>query len=297
MSSVSYVLGPEAFAYESPVKKAVQGLINVSSFTRWATPVSHKYGNRCAHNVGAPNLKTNLKVSRKMHSVVVQLMGRIDAYMDDAHVLDFVELARSSSRQTRSERREGIVVTLKTILHFLDLPSMKIARFVRATGELKPITIKDLHVYSGLSFSRFKRAWLDLVHSGLFGSVPQYEKETSVVAGNTKFKGLPSIKFMRKSLFTMFGLDKALESVQQKKRQQKFKAAKRMTRAQKKVAEMQDAALAAKAKRSVAQSVSDSLGGLETIKAIRQMIGSKSVGGCGAPGGGVDDDDDDDLMF
>lgn len=273
----------------------------VLPFKPWAAPVCHLYGNRCGHDVESPNLKINLKPSGKMHDVLVQLMDRIEGYMYDPHTMEFLELSRGSARQTRSERRQSIIKTLKTLLHFLDLPTMKIARFVRATGELKPITIKDLHVYSGLSLSRFKRAWETLVDSGLFCSVSQYEKEQDA-DGCTKFRGLPSIKFMRKSLFTLFGLDKALDSVKRKKRQSESKKLKKQSRAQKKAAELERVALSKRGQREVQRSINEGLGGramaVKTRQALKRLMSSKAVGGVSerVPIVNVFDEDDD-LLF
>ena len=269
---MNYVLPiNQALAYESPVPRALSGLISVERFTRWSKPVSHKFGNRCGHDSGAICTKTALQPSEKMHSVVLQLIGLIEGYVDDPRVLPFIEDVRTSHRQTRSEGRESIVKALKTLLMFLDLPSMKIARFVKATGELKPISVADMAEYSGLSLSRFERALEVLKLVGLFGSVPQYEKQLDK-HGNVCFKGLPSIKFMSKWLFEVFGLDKTLTTVQQKKRSAKYKVSKQLSRQQKRLAEQIQQAILRRDRKQAAKELKRSMWGGQSTANINKTV-------------------------
>lgn len=217
------------------------------------------WGNRCGHDKDNPNFSfaENLGLTDKTHTVIKDIVERIEDYYYDPDKLPFIEASRSTDRQVRSERREAIIKTLKALLKHLDLRTMRVIDYKSDT----PVIIKNIYKVSGLSFSRFKRAWLTLVHSGLFKSIPQVEKETDS-DGNDRFRGLPSIKFMSKKLFAMFSLDKKLNSVQrskQLKHEQNKNKAKRKTRAQQAAQDLTERAEAMRFQSEYSASVNDTI--------------------------------------
>lgn len=161
------------------------------------------FGNRCGHQPDAPILDALVELHRKAPPILSDLLKKIRAFYAQPDTLPFFN---HDERQRRSERREAFVLVLTVLIKHLDLVTMKVVR-VNEHGQKVNVDLRYLHAQTGLSFSRFKRAWLSLIDAGVIKSFKQHEKLES-----GDYKGLPSVKVVSPLLFGAAGLSKRLKA-------------------------------------------------------------------------------------
>ena len=160
-------------------------------------------GNRCGHVPDQPVLDALVDLPKKAPPILRDALKKVREFYAHPMILPFLN---HEQRQRRSEAREAFVVVLTVLLKHLDLVTMKII-MVTPQGERQNVDLRYLHSQSGLSFSRFKRAWLALIDAGIIKSFKQHEKTEE-----GDYKGLPSIKTITPLLFSAMNLGKRLKA-------------------------------------------------------------------------------------
>lgn len=166
------------------------------------TALAISTGNRCGHVPAKPVLDPIVELHAKAPPILRDAIKKVRAFYAQPETMPYLN---HDDRQRRSESRESIVVVLNVLLKHLDLVTMKLQQVTAQGSRLNP-SIKYLHAQSGLSLSRFKRAWLALIDSGLINSFKQHEKTEK-----GDYKGLPSIKTVTPLLFKALNMAKRLK--------------------------------------------------------------------------------------
>lgn len=210
------------------------------------------FGNRCGHNPGQPVLDLPKAINEKIPKLLQDTIKKVRTFYANPSEFTFLN---HEERQRRSESREAMVQVLSVLLIHLDLVTMKLIKFDKK-GNQENVSIAYLHAQSGLSFSRFKRAWLALIDAGICKSFQQVE---STEQG--EYKGLPSIKTITPVLFTALSLDKRLKSSRDYRSELKRKRTYKKTRAVKAAEAIIDHARSLRVKKAIGNSFKQMLGG------------------------------------
>lgn len=165
------------------------------------------FGNRCGHVCAAPTLDPTrpIPVGRGGYPRILAVAAeRIEAFYSTPETFPSLALNPTSS-QKRSERREALIRLLKSVLKFLDLPTLTVS--VRdAEASHHNITISTLAKHADLELRRAERALSDLATAGLIFTVQQRVRNPE-----GGFRSVPAIKRVSPALFSACGLDVALK--------------------------------------------------------------------------------------
>jgi hypothetical protein len=172
------------------------------------------FGNRCGHDPRTPVLDLPAAINKKLPKLLQDTIKKMRGFYANPSNFSFLN---HNDRQRRSESREAMVLVLSVLFQHLDLVTMKLVK-VNEKGQHENVSIAYLHVQSGLSFSRFKRAWLGLIACGICKSFQQVD---STEEG--QYKGLPSIKTITPVLFTALSLNKRLANSREFHSQRRIK--------------------------------------------------------------------------
>ena len=177
------------------------------------------FGNRCGHVPADPTLDTSRPIPvgpGGYPRILAVAAERVERFYSEPQALPTLAVNPSSS-QKRSERREAVVRLLKSILKFLDLPSLTVAirdqRFA-----LQNITVDVLAKHADLEPRRAERALGDIAAAGMIFTVQQ-----RVRLPEGGFRSVPAIKRVSPALFAAFDLSLALKL-------ERTKAQKRLVR-------------------------------------------------------------------
>ena len=176
-------------------------------------------GNRCGHIPTAPRFFRPPETHAPHPRILVRLQEAIEAYFNDPTCLPMLNSANGSPRQQRSERRESSLAFLGTLIHYLDLATLRIG-LPKEDGTFLGLSMEFLAERAGLGLRRAERACRDLVAAGIL--TISHRVEATADGG---YRGLPAIREITTALFKVFGLEKWLQH-------EREKAAKRQKRRQ-----------------------------------------------------------------
>ena len=174
-------------------------------------------GNRCGHVPTAPRFFRPPETHAPHPRILVQLQEAIEAYFSDPTCLPTLNAANGSARNQRSERRESSLAFLGTLIHYLDLATLRIG-LPQEEGGFIGLSMEFLAERAGLGLRRAERACHDLVAAGILTIHPRVE-----ATADGDYRGLPAVREITTALFKIFGLEKWLQH-------EREKAAKRQKR-------------------------------------------------------------------
>lgn len=184
-------------------------------------------GNRCGHDPANPRWFAPPEKHKERPRILVKLSERVRRYYDaPAETIPSLNFANGSDRQQRSERREACISLLGCLVHYLDLPTLRVG-IPQSDGSFSGLTMPYLAAISGLGERRAERAIADLVAAGIITVHPIARRIEECV-----YKGYAAIRTVSAKLFTLFGLGQWLRherdkaSARQRKRWHKEEARK-----------------------------------------------------------------------
>ena len=186
-------------------------------------------GNRCGHIPTAPRFFSPPETHAPHPRILVRLQEAIETYFQNPTCLPTLNTANGSLRTQRSERRESCMSFLGTLIHYLDLASLRIG-LPKEDGGFLGLSMEFLAERAGLGLRRAERACHDLVNAGILTISPRVE-----ATAEGGYRGLPAVRKISTALFKIFGLEKWL-------RHEREKAAKRQKRRQQRQENAQTAA-------------------------------------------------------
>ena len=176
-------------------------------------------GNRCGHIPTAPRFFRPPETHAPHPRILVRLQEAIETYFNDPTCLPTLNSANGSARNQRSERRESSLAFLGTLIHYLDLATLRIG-LPKEDGTFLGLSMEFLAERAGLGLRRAERACHDLVAAGILTIHPRVE-----ATADGDYRGLPAVREITTALFKIFGLEKWLQH-------EREKAAKRQKRRQ-----------------------------------------------------------------
>ena len=186
-------------------------------------------GNRCGHIPTAPRFFHPPETHAPHPRILVRLQEAIEAYFRDPTCLPTLNSANGSLRTQRSERRESCMSFLGTLIHYLDLATLRIG-LPKEDRTFLGLSMEFLAERAGLGLRRAERACHDLVNAGILTISPRVE-----ATAEGGYRGLPAVRKISTVLFKIFGLEKWLQH-------EREKAAKRQKRRQQRQENAQTAA-------------------------------------------------------
>lgn len=191
------------------------------------------YGNRCGHVPHAPMIYTRPTENRKTYSSIHTAQRNLSEYYFKPLTswLPHLFLARRSTRQQRSERREAIASIASVMANYVDLASMKIVRLYNK--ELIPLSVKELASKAGVHIRRAERAIKDLRESGYLELEYRYER-------NDEGDIVPKVAIKRLSTLFFFHLGVTYEKLKREIDRAKKHAAKFNKKARMKLAQLNE---------------------------------------------------------
>ena len=167
-------------------------------------------GNRCGHIPTAPRFFSPPETHAPHPRILVRLQEAIEAYFNDPTTLPTLNSANGSPRNQRSERRESCLSFLGTLIHYLDLASLRIG-LPKEDGTFLGLSMEFLAERAGLGLRRAERACRDLIHAGILTVHPRVE-----ATADGDYRGLPAVRKITTALFKVFGLEKWLQHEREK---------------------------------------------------------------------------------
>lgn len=203
------------------VARALRDLVEIGLVAAYEVPAhvvqtskSGTTGNRCGHHPARPRWFSPPEWHEPHPKILQKIIRSIrDYYERPADILPGLNAANHSKRRQKSERREACVALLAAVLHYTDLPTLRVGR-PQPDGSFAGLTMAELAELAGLAtlrpdgtlcLRRAERAMADLKKSGIITVTRQYEQPKKGV-----YKGLAAIRTVSKHLFTALGLDKWL---------------------------------------------------------------------------------------
>lgn len=163
------------------------------------------FGNRCGHKPDEPRDFIPPENHGKRPPVIAMLMKKLDNYYSNPACIPSLNAANGSDKQQRSERREGCKLTLKAMLHYLDLKTMRVG-IPQENGQFVGLTMSLLAERAGIELRRAERAVRDLKAAGILKVFPICEK-----LDECSYKGFAAIRTISAKMFAVFGLKKELK--------------------------------------------------------------------------------------
>jgi hypothetical protein len=203
------------------VARALRDLVEIGIVAAYEAPAhvvqtakGSATGNRCGHQPTQPRWFRPPDWHEPHPKILQKIIRSIrDYYERPAEVLPSLNAANRSKRRQKSERREACVALLAAVLHYTDLPTLRVGR-PQPDGTFAGLTMAELAELAGLAtlrrdgtvcLRRAERAMADLKAAGILTVKRQYEQPEKGV-----YKGLAAIRTVSKHLFTALGLDKWL---------------------------------------------------------------------------------------
>lgn len=168
-------------------------------------------GNRCGHDPAAPRFFEVPADHKARPGILSELIRRILDYYKRPNLLPTLNYANGTSRQQRSERREGCIALIGALVHYVDLKTLRVGVPVRYSRAMRGLSMETLAQRAGINLRRAERAMADLVAAGIVKVHRICEQDAS---GN--YKGLPAIRTISEHLFQSFGLGKRLSKERKK---------------------------------------------------------------------------------
>jgi hypothetical protein len=169
-------------------------------------------GNLCGHDKQAPDFRLVRPIKTGVAGiplVLIMAVQRLTGYYDRPTLLPSLNRVNDSDRQQRSERREACIVTLASVLKYTDLSSLRVG--IQTVEGFRPWSLKMIHRATGLSWSRFERAWLDLKAAGIVSS-----SQKKAILKDNEWHYEIAVKALNASLFSALGLGSMLKKERKK---------------------------------------------------------------------------------
>ncbi len=167
-------------------------------------------GNRCGHVPSRPRAFGAPEQHRARPPIIRRAIDRISRFFDNPSFLPALNGANGKDRQQRSERREGCILILSAIFHYMDLVSMLVG-VPQDDGSIRNLTMERLAEVAGIGLRRAERAVADLVAAGFLAVVPVSDE---VAPG--EFRGRAAVRAVPESLFGLLGLGSSLADERRK---------------------------------------------------------------------------------
>jgi hypothetical protein len=132
-------------------------------------------GNRCGHRPDTPRFFIPPEHHANRPLFLRTTNKATEKFYDDPSLLPLLNAANGSTRQQRSERREGCVVIMQSLIHYTDLITQRVG-IPQADGSMTGLTMPFLATIAGLSLRRAERAIRDLVAAGMITVHPICKK-------------------------------------------------------------------------------------------------------------------------
>jgi hypothetical protein len=156
---------------------------------------------------------------------ILQRIGKaVRGYFDSPKSLPTLNAANGSTRQQRSERREGCCAILGAILHYTDLVTLRVG-IPQPDGAMAGLTMPVLAELSGLGGRRADRAIHDLKAAGII-TVHQICKKLE----DASYKGYAAIRTVSAKLFEAMGLGRWLAHERRKAKERQDKRTEKARR-------------------------------------------------------------------
>ncbi len=164
------------------------------------------HGNKCGHNAANPQLDLKFPAANRP-SVITSVIHQIKKFYYDPSRIMTLARAANSKRQTRSERREALVLVLCCIAKYVNVKKGMNVGWQKADGTFQHLTLQNICNQTGLSMSRVQRAVAVIKRVGMLTVIEQSKQ-----SDDGAYVGLPAIKFVSIAFFGMFGLaDKLMQ--------------------------------------------------------------------------------------
>lgn len=161
-------------------------------------------GNRCGHNPKAPRLTPILPIKTGkggLPRILSLAVEKTKIWYDRPDLCP--KLQTRQNRQTRSERREAIIIILETLLKHMDLATLQIG-FPGHQGFID-IDMQTIVRESGLNQRRCERAIAQLKHAGFIKvKQPRIKRAPGI------YTALRAIRIITRDFFVWLGLDRIL---------------------------------------------------------------------------------------
>ncbi len=167
-------------------------------------------GNSCGHIPGRPRAFEPPEQHGKRPPIIRRAIDRVAKFFNNPSFLPSLNGANGKDRQQRSERREGCILILSSIMHYMDLVSMLVG-VPQNDGSIRNLTMELLAEVAGISLRRAERAVHDLVAAGFLAVVPVWDE---VAPG--QFRGRAAVRAVPESLFGLLGLGGSLADERKK---------------------------------------------------------------------------------
>ena len=163
-------------------------------------------GNRCNHNPSEPHLSPPEPIRKGLGGLPRILSLAAERAKDWFYYPEKCPpLQSSTTRQTRSERREAVQVVLEALLSHLDLSSLCVGTPTPANGFID-LDMKTIIKITGLGQRRCERAIAQLKGAGFISvKQPRLKNEEG------KYIGLRAVRVITKEFFDWLGLGPMLE--------------------------------------------------------------------------------------
>lgn len=177
-------------------------------------------GNRCGHDPRAPQLAPVIQPKTGQGGLppVLRLaVEKLAAYFDNPELLPTLNAANRSNRQQKSERREACIRVLSTLLHRMDIGSLRVG-IPRGDGTYYDYSIAQIAEAAGLGLKRTQRAIADLKQAGLI-KINQIREKVA----NNSFRSFVAVKTITRSLFAALGLGSMFSREHEKRSKRQHK--------------------------------------------------------------------------
>jgi hypothetical protein len=137
------------------------------------------FGNGCGHSPHAPQFFVAPLHHKTPPDPIPKLSNSLQHYYTHPQKwLKYLAVERRMKRkgQTRSERREAIARVGQTILHYLDLVSLKVGIPSNDGRTLLPLTLSFIAERAKIGYKRAQRALADLIRVGYIQSTQRAKK-------------------------------------------------------------------------------------------------------------------------
>lgn len=158
------------------------------------------FGNRCGHRPETPRFLIPPEHHANRPLFLRTTNKATEKFYYDPSLLPLLNAANGSTRQQRSERREGCVVIMQSLIHYTDLITQRVG-IPQADGSMAGLTMPFLATMAGLSLRRAERAIRDLVAAGMITVHPICKK-----ISDTVYEGIAAIRTVSTHFFTALGL-------------------------------------------------------------------------------------------
>jgi hypothetical protein len=177
-------------------------------------------GNRCGHDPRAPQLRPAVcpKEGKGGLPPLLRLaVEKLAEYYKNPDLLPTLNAANRSSRRQKSERREACVRVMSTLLHRMDIGTLRVG-VPRGDGSFYDYSLEQIAEAAGLGLKRATRAFADLKTAGLITLIQVREHVSEGV-----YRSRVGIKKISRNLFASLGLSSMFTREHEKraKRQRK----------------------------------------------------------------------------